>query len=85
MSDLFSFHTSKYTPIALALETGLQNLGKWYRTLDKSDMYFISLVLDPCVKMAYFSKHWGAEYLRKGMKRLEQVVSLKTTFIVSTN
>jgi hypothetical protein len=45
---------SKYAPVADALEAGLDNLRKWYKSLDESNMYFICLVLDPCVKMAYF-------------------------------
>ncbi|KAH9169697.1 hypothetical protein EDB89DRAFT_1819985, partial [Lactarius sanguifluus] len=52
-----------YASIATALYAGLNNLRKWYQTLDNSNMYFICLVLDPCIKLAYFQKHCEQEYL----------------------
>lgn len=64
----------KYAIISQALNAGLDNLRKWYRTLDNSNMYFISLVLDPRIKMAYFRRQWEQEYLEVGMRNLEEVV-----------
>jgi hypothetical protein len=58
---------SKYAPVADALEAGLDNLRKWYKSLDESNMYFICLVLNPRVKMAYFQQHWEEIYLDAGM------------------
>jgi hypothetical protein len=67
--------TPKYAQIAPALEAGLKNLRKWYRILDESSIYFICLVLDPRLKMAYFQTHWEEEYLDAGKQSLEQTVS----------
>lgn len=68
--------TSKYAQVAPALEAGLHNLNKWYKVLDESDMYFICLVLDPRVKMAYFKTHWEKKYLDVGIDRLHKAVRL---------
>jgi hypothetical protein len=65
----------KYAQIVPALKAGLENLCKWYRILDDSNIYFICLVLDPRVKMAYFETHWEAEYLEAGKDSLEKTVS----------
>lgn len=66
---------SKYAQIVPALEAGLANLRKWYRTLDDSSIYFICLILDPRVKMAYFQTHWEEEYLEAGTQSLKKTVS----------
>jgi hypothetical protein len=66
--------STKYTQIAPALESGLENLCKWYRALDDSNIYFICLVLDPRVKMAYFETHWEHQYLEDGKESLEKIV-----------
>jgi hypothetical protein len=31
----------KYKPVVKGLENGLANLGKWYRNMDDTDIYFI--------------------------------------------
>jgi hypothetical protein len=67
---------SKYAQIVPALDAGLKNLCKWYRSLDDSSVYFICLVLDPRVKMAYFSKHWEEVYLDTGTQNLNNTVSV---------
>jgi hypothetical protein len=64
----------KYEQIAPALKTGLENLCKWYRALDDTNIYFICLVLDPRLKMAYFQTHWEEKYLDDGKESLEKVV-----------
>ncbi len=66
---------SKYVQIVPALNAGLSNLCKWYCSLNNSSIYFICLVLDPCVKMAYFQKHWEEEYLEAGTESLRNMVS----------
>jgi hypothetical protein len=63
----------KYSPVEAGLLQGTKNLRKWYNNMDDTDIYFISLVLDPSIKMEYFKVHWDAEYLRKGMKIFEKV------------
>ena len=64
----------QYAKIVPALKAGLQNLRKWYRSLDNTNIYFICLVLDPRVKMAYFDTHWEEEYLDIGKDGLERMV-----------
>lgn len=56
----------KYAPVAGGLNRGLGNLRKWYNNMDDTDMYFISLLLDPGIKMEYFKVHWDNEYLSRG-------------------
>ena len=58
----------KYVPALLGLQQGTKNLRKWYNNMDNTDIYFVSLVLDPGIKMEYFKVHWDAIYLDKGMK-----------------
>ena len=65
----------KYAPIVDGLNLGLGNLRKWYNNMDDTDMYFISLILDPSIKMEYFKVHWGDEYLSRGKNILNKVVS----------
>ena len=65
----------KYAQIVPALKAGLENLRKWYRILDNSSIYFICLVLDPRVKMAYFQMHWEEEYLEARKESLKKTVS----------
>jgi hypothetical protein len=63
----------KYSPVEAGLLQGTKNLRKWYNNMDETDIYFISLVLDPGIKMEYFKVHWDADYLKKGMKVLEKL------------
>lgn len=68
----------KYKPVVKGLENGLANLGKWYRNMDDTDIYFISLILDPGIKMEYFKTHWDRDYLDKGTRTLNAVASIYT-------
>ena len=63
----------KYATVAAGLQWGTDNLHKWYHNMDDTDIYFLSLVLDPCIKMEYFKVHWDSDYLQKGMKTLDKV------------
>lgn len=63
----------KYAPVQAGLLRGTTNLRKWYNNMDDTDIYFISVVLDPYIKMEYFKVHWDADYLTRGMKVLEEV------------
>ena len=65
----------KYAQIVPALKASLENLRKWYRSLDDSSIYFICLVLDPRIKLAYFEKHWERVYLDAGKACLKTTVS----------
>jgi len=69
----------KHQLVAAGLQKGLDNLRKWYNNMDDTDRYFISLVLDPGIKMEYFKVNWDEEYLKKGTNTLNQVVSTKFT------
>lgn len=48
----------KYTPVVAGLEKGLGNLAKWY----------------PSIKLEYFKTNWDADYLKRGMGILYDVV-----------
>lgn len=72
----------KYASVADALEAGLHNLRKWYRSLDDGNMYFICLVLDPRVKMAYFQQHWEKKYLNDGIQILNKTVQSFSFFLL---
>ena len=67
----------KHQPVHEGIERGLDNLHKWYRKTDDTDIYFIALVLDPGIKLEYFNTHWEKDYLKKGIQNLEQVVCRK--------
>ena len=45
----------KYATVAAGLQRGTDNLRKWYHNMYDTDIYFLSLVLDPCIKMEYFT------------------------------
>ena len=74
----------RYQRIALALQAGLDNLCKWYRALDDSNLYFICLVLDPRLKMAYFERHWEVKYLDAGKESLKKTVRYHSMPIYAT-
>ena len=70
----------KYAPVTNGLDRGLNNLRKWYKNMDDTDIYFISLILDPGIRMEYFKVHWDDEYLERGMDILNKVVSILHLF-----
>ena len=74
----------KYASVADALEAGLNNLRKWYRSLNDGNMYFICLVLDPRVKMAYFQRHWEKKYLNDGVQILNKTVQSFSLFLLKS-
>ncbi|KAG1792926.1 ribonuclease H-like domain-containing protein [Suillus plorans] len=61
----------KFSSIADALQAGLENLGKWSRKTDETDMYFICLALDPNYKLEYARAQWDADAFDEGKKKLE--------------
>ena len=65
----------KYAYIAPTLNASLNDLWKWYWTLDKSSIYFICLILDPHVKMANFQKHWEVKHFEVGKEALQKLTS----------
>lgn len=64
----------KYAPVADGLKCGLENLRKWYKNMDDTDIYMISVILDPGIKMEYFKVHWDEDYLEEGLGILNKVV-----------
>jgi hypothetical protein len=71
----------KYAPVVDGLNRGLVNLRKWYNNMDDTDMYLISLVLDPSIKMEYFKVHWDDEYLIRGKNILNEVVRRSSSLL----
>jgi hypothetical protein len=64
----------KFADISDTINAGLENLNKWYRKIDDTDVYFICLALDPKWKLAYACKKWESHYFNSGVRRLEEVV-----------
>jgi hypothetical protein len=75
----------KHEPMYEGLNRGLDNLRKWYRLGDNTDIYFVSLVLDPGIKMEYFNTHWEKKYVERGKRNLEKIVSLILHFRAHSN
>ncbi|KAJ8457093.1 hypothetical protein ONZ45_g18454 [Pleurotus djamor] len=62
-----------YSDIESPLTAALTNLHKWYQKLDDTNVYFISLALEPSIKLAYAELHWDPKYVKAGKKQLEKV------------
>ena len=87
----------RFERVHAAIDAGLENLQKWYRKVDDTDAYFISLgsssfvhldwywlisqVLDPNIKLAYAEAKWDSEYYEMGLRRLEAVVCSSAGFL----
>jgi hypothetical protein len=65
---------SKFSEISDAISIGIENLNKWYRKIDDTDVYFICLALDPKWKLAYAREKWERCHFSAGVKQLEKVV-----------
>jgi hypothetical protein len=71
----------KFSEISDAINAGINNLNKWYRKIDDTDVYFICLALDPKWKLAYAHTKWETSHYEEGVKQLESVVG-KSHYIV---
>ncbi|KAG1793722.1 uncharacterized protein HD556DRAFT_1308549 [Suillus plorans] len=60
-----------FSSVADALQAGLENLGKWSRKTDETDVYSICLALDPNYKLEYARAQWDADAFDEGKKKLE--------------
>ncbi|KAF8136203.1 hypothetical protein EV363DRAFT_1446629 [Boletus edulis] len=63
----------QYDSLSGTLEGGLKNLSKWYHSTEESDAYFLSMVLDPTIKLAYIKKKWAQSDYQNGLKKFEAV------------
>ena len=66
----------KFADISEAINTGVDNLNKWYRKTDDTDVYFICLALDPKWKLAYAREKWEKDHFDARVERLENVVRI---------
>ncbi|KAG2749565.1 hypothetical protein P692DRAFT_20731536, partial [Suillus brevipes Sb2] len=67
--------TSKFDSLSTSITSGLDNVSKWYRKTNNTDVYFVCLALDPNYKVAYAKAKWASQDFDDGMRRLEDVVS----------
>ncbi|KAG2738997.1 hypothetical protein P692DRAFT_20756762 [Suillus brevipes Sb2] len=74
MCDVLQVY-SKFNDFSNAIQSGLDNLHKWYHKIDEIDIYFICLALDPNYKVAYVKSKWERDDFNAGMKCLKNVVS----------
>ncbi|KAG1748248.1 uncharacterized protein EDB91DRAFT_1079250 [Suillus paluster] len=65
--------TSKFDSLSTSIQSGLDNLRKWYRKTNDTDVYFICLALDPNYKVAYAKAKWASQDFADGVKRLKDV------------
>ncbi|KAF8200467.1 hypothetical protein K438DRAFT_1758694 [Mycena galopus ATCC 62051] len=65
--------TEKFEDMRDSIDSGLDNLEKWYGKTDDTDVYFICLALDPNIKTAYTEESWNPEAFQEGMSKLEAV------------
>ena len=84
--------TAKFSELQDAIEAGLENLRKWYRRTDDTDVYFICLgkrcvkwqvalltrvpALDLNWKLAYAEEKWDKVFFDARLERLNQVVCI---------
>jgi hypothetical protein len=47
-----------------AIEAGLQNIRKWYRRMDDTDVYILAMVLNPVLKMNFIKATWEPYYVK---------------------
>ncbi|KAF9455896.1 hypothetical protein BDZ94DRAFT_1315704 [Collybia nuda] len=76
----------EYEPVHHALDAGLKNMKKWYRSTDKTSIYLITHVIDPTLKMEYIKAVWDEKSIDRGQKRLKKVfLEYKAKYDASKN
>ncbi|KAG1827950.1 ribonuclease H-like domain-containing protein [Suillus subalutaceus] len=65
--------SSKFDDFSSAINSGLDNIRKWYHKIDETDVYFVCLVLDPNYKVAYAKGKWEPHDFDEGMRSLRKV------------
>ncbi|KAF5336641.1 hypothetical protein D9758_015942 [Tetrapyrgos nigripes] len=67
-----SFSSSRHPTLSKTIPTleympllkGIENIDKWYNKVDDSPAYFITLVLNPTIKLAYVSGKWHSDWVQ---------------------
>ncbi|KAG1824515.1 uncharacterized protein BJ212DRAFT_1295664 [Suillus subaureus] len=65
--------SSKFANFSTTIDSGIDNLHKWYHKINETDVYFICLALDPNYKIAYAKSKWEPCDFNKGMRCLQIV------------
>jgi len=65
----------EFKEVSQCIEAGLKNLRKWYRRMDDTDAYVMSMALNPVIKLRFIQITWDAEYVKMAENILEQNVS----------
>ncbi|KAJ7465531.1 hypothetical protein FB451DRAFT_1179014 [Mycena latifolia] len=60
---------SKFASMASSINAGLENLEKWYRKTDETDIAVRAM--DPNYKTAYAEHNWASEFFDEGMAKME--------------
>ncbi|THV03564.1 hypothetical protein K435DRAFT_851686 [Dendrothele bispora CBS 962.96] len=63
---------SQFAYLRPALSKGIANIDKWYNKVNDSPACFITLVLDPTIKLAYVSLQWHSSWVAIGREALEK-------------
>ncbi|KAJ6599600.1 hypothetical protein B0H10DRAFT_720541 [Mycena sp. CBHHK59/15] len=66
--------TDKFADMRDSINCGLENLEKWYRKTNDSDVYFICLALDPNYKTEYAEHQWAPDAFIDGMTKFKAKV-----------
>ncbi|KAF5331561.1 hypothetical protein D9611_007605 [Ephemerocybe angulata] len=65
----------EFSPIKEAIEAGLANLVKWYKSTDNTALYFIAHFIDPVRKDKYVCAVWEDSYVDAGLEKFQDVFS----------
>ncbi|KIL60192.1 hypothetical protein M378DRAFT_84140, partial [Amanita muscaria Koide BX008] len=63
----------EYEMIHHALDAGIANMKKWYRSTADTVMYFITHVLDPTRKLSFLEAVWSKKELQKALARFKKI------------
>lgn len=64
-----------FRSVRAAIEAGLTNIRKWYRRMDDTDVYILSMVLNPVIKLAFIRVSWDNEYVKSAEEVVNKAVS----------
>jgi hypothetical protein len=64
----------RYQSLWPAVEAGLNNIRKWYKRMDDTDVYILAMALNPVIKFAYIRTAWDPEYIGKAEQVLNETV-----------
>ncbi|KAG2745541.1 hypothetical protein P692DRAFT_201719975, partial [Suillus brevipes Sb2] len=63
----------QFDEFSSAINSGLNNIRKWYYKIDKTDVYFVCLALNPNYKVAYAKGKWEPHDFDEGMRSSQKV------------